>query len=393
MATTKPAVRRGANPDPKWTDWEKMTGEEYHKYRRSAVAYYYAEYKTADLLPDVYAWMKENKYSAEDIKYVKAAGSSGMTQCAIIARCLRTGMPDVNEKEVAHWDALEGTMGPLKPVTAFLKEKIEEAKAYGATVKEEVKVEEVKSIVPVPSIQDRLRETAGKMTEPIEEAFDRFVVDVDGFDMKSFKVINLLKAQETKGAHARVIASFYQRNFDEIVEAMGGKDEQLNEGYSHYTKKQLKKIHDFYKEILDACEMLQQEGKVNRKPRAKKSVPKDKLVAKMKYLKTNEQLKLVSINPTDIIGAKELWVFNIKTRKIGKYVSTAYTELSIKGTSIINFSENESVQKTLRKPEDQLKEFKAAGKVALRKFMEDIKAVDIKLNGRINEDTILLKVA
>lgn len=113
----------------------------------------------------------------------------------------------------------------------------------------------------------------------------------------------------------------------------------------------------------------------------------------MKYLKTNEQLKLVSINPTDIIGAKELWVYNIKTRKIGKYVSTAYTELSIKGTSIINFAESESVQKTLRKPEDQLKEFKAAGKVALRKFMEDIKAVDIKLNGRINEDTILLKVA
>jgi hypothetical protein len=51
---------------------------------------------------------------------------------------------DLNEKEVAHWEALDGTMGPLKPVTAFLKEKIEEARAYGATVKEEIKVTNTK---------------------------------------------------------------------------------------------------------------------------------------------------------------------------------------------------------------------------------------------------------
>jgi hypothetical protein len=101
---------------------------------------------------------------------------------------------------------------------------------------------------------------------------------------------------------------------------------------------------------------------------------------------------LVSINPTEIIGAKELWVYNIKSRKVGKYVANEYLELGVKGTSITGFNSNLSVQKTLRKPEEQLKEFKAAGKVQLRKFLEDIKAVDIKLNGRINEDVVLLKV-
>jgi hypothetical protein len=73
-------------------------------------------------------------------------------------------------------------------------------------------------------------------------------------------------------------------------------------------------------------------------------------------------------------------------------VAAEYLELSVKGTSIIGFNENLSVQKTLRKPEEQLKEFKAAGKVQLRKFLDDIKAVDIKLNGRINEEVVLLKV-
>jgi hypothetical protein len=73
-------------------------------------------------------------------------------------------------------------------------------------------------------------------------------------------------------------------------------------------------------------------------------------------------------------------------------VAAEYLELSVKGTSIIGFNENLSVQKTLRKPEEQLKEFKAAGKVQLRKFLDDIKAVDIKLNGRINEEVVLLRV-
>jgi hypothetical protein len=167
----------------------------------------------------------------------------------------------------------------------------------------------------------------------------------------------------------------------------------LKEGYSHLSKAQVKKITQFYNEILSACDMLAAEAKVNRAPRKVKTKPAEKIVAKLKFAKTHEPLKLVSISPTDIVGAKELWVFNTKTRKIGRYVATEYSDLSVKGTSIVNFDEAKSVQKTLRKPEEQLKEFKAAGKVQLRKFLDDIKAVDIKLNGRINEETVLLKIS
>ena len=51
-----------------------------------------------------------------------------------------------------------------------------------------------------------------------------------------------------------------------------------------------------------------------------------------------------------------------------------------------------SVCKTLRKPEEKLKEFAKASKVQLRKFMDEIKATETKLNGRINADTMLLRV-
>ncbi|MGA1691745.1 MAG: protein translocase subunit SecD, partial [Sedimenticolaceae bacterium] len=52
---------------------------------------------------------------------------------------------------------------------------------------------------------------------------------------------------------------------------------------------------------------------------------------------------------------KELWIFNTKTRKLVKYVAAEYQELGVKGTSITGFDANTSVQKTLRKPEEQLK--------------------------------------
>jgi hypothetical protein len=202
-----------------------------------------------------------------------------------------------------------------------------------------------------------------------------------------------LRGKQAKAAHARVIKDFYVRQHDELVEASQGKCEQLKEAYSHLSKANMKKITVFYSEILSACDMLAQEAKVNRAPRKSKAKPVEKIIAKLKFMKQDDKLKVVSINPTDIVGAKELWIFNAKTRKLGKYVAKEFSELSVKGTSIINFDEHLSVQKTLRKPEEQLKEFKAAGKVALRKFLDEIKAVDIKLNGRINEDTILLKVS
>jgi hypothetical protein len=258
---------------------------------------------------------------------------------------------------------------------------------------DDVIVVDDKPVAVQPTIQERLRDAAARMTDEIEDALESFATDPEAFDPKAFKLLNLLRGKQAKAAHARVIKEFYIRQHDELVEAAQGKCEQLKEGYSHLSKANLKKITLFYSEILSACDMLAQEAKVNRAPRKTKAKPVEKIIAKLKFLKQDDKLKVVSINPTDIVGAKELWIFNTKTRKLGKYVATEFAELTVKGTSIVNFDEAKSVQKTLRKPEEQLKEFKAAGKVQLRKFLEDIKAVDIKLNGRINEDTILLKIS
>ena len=391
MATTKAKIAMRENskkdPSPNWAGHEEWDTNKFLKHFYVAMEWYRLESSAKDLKPKVINWMAANEYTKTEIAEFKKTKDNRcpLTVGAIAANLLR-GMPAVRED----WNKGRSTETWLRNAISKI---VEEGKDDADEAEAAALVDAGKPIVAVPTIQERVREASFKMTEELETALEAFATDPDSFEPKAFKVLNLLKGKEAKAAHARIIKSFYERQYNELVEAAGTKDEQLKEAYSHLSKANLKKITTFYNEILTACDMLMQEAKINRAPRKTKTVSRDKLVAKLKYAKANEPLKLVSINPVDIIGSKELWVFNTKSRKLGKYIASEFNDLGVKGTTITGFDEFKSVQKTLRKPEDQLKEFKAAGKVQLRKFLDDIKAVDIKLNGRISEEVILLKAA
>ncbi len=378
------AIRQNKNKDlsPRWDGADEWTGEQFSKNFRVAMEYYRLEFSSKDLKPKIVEWMKTQGWHPDSItEFKKTKDNRCSGTMGGLAACFLRGMPEV------HAGFNEG-----RDSAKWLEEQINKVIAEGKDDTESEEITEKKETAPVVSIQDRVREATFNMTEEIEEAIESFSADPESFDPKQFKILNLLKGKQAKAAHARIIRDFYKRQYEEYLEVAEGKCDQLKEAYSHISKTQLKKITAFYHDIVGACEMLMQEAKVNKKPRAKKAVPAEKIVAKLKYMKSEQTLKLVSINPADIIGTKELWIYNTKTRKLGKYVAGEFSELGVKGTTITGYDEIKSVQKTLRKPDEQLKSFKDAGKVALRKFLEDIKAVDIKLNGRINEDTILLKV-
>ena len=366
---------------PRWDGADEWSGEQFNRHFYNAMEYYRLEFSAKDLKPKVIEWMKTQGWDAESIKEFKQTKDNRCSgTMGGLAACFLRGMPEI------HAEFNEG-----RDSAKWLEENINRVIKEGKDDYEAEDPAEEKPAVPVVTIQERVKESSLSMTEELEDALESFNKDPEAFDPKAFKVLNLLKGKQAKAAHARIIRDFYDRDYQELQEALEGKCDQLKEAYGHLTKAQLKKIIMFYGEIVSACDMLMQEAKVNRKPRAKKAKPVEKIVEKLKYMKQDTALKLVSINPADIVGAKELWVYNTKSRKLGKYVAAEYQDLGVKGTSITGFDEAKSLQKTLRKPEEQLKEFKAAGKVALRKFLEDIKAVDIKLNGRINEETVLLK--
>ena len=417
-----PRLQRGAKlKEPSWEDLEKMTGEDVHKHRRNTHAWYYEHFKPADLYAYVPKWMEDNDYSKEEVAAVKGAPGRALSITAsIVARMDMMGAPRVHKGEAEHWESLKGTSGELKSSMDFLQKRIEEAIEEGRKhllEKSEIaKVEEKKSNLPVITIQDRIQMQAHSACEQVDLWLDQYVENpetwkLEGLDVKS----HFLKNKVTQ-AHARKIKDIYKPELDEIVEwhnmptpaKLKKMDEhtadmweQLKEGYAHRNKKYMATWLKALEKVMQACDMIIESAKATRRPRKAKVYSAEKLVQKMKFKKQDDKYSLVSINPADIIYANELWVFNTKTRKIGKYVAKdpdpqrmqrPGSGLQVKGTTIIGYHEDESIQKTLRKPEEQLKEFKSAGKVALRKYLDDIKTTDTKLNGRINAEIILLKV-
>jgi hypothetical protein len=416
-ARLAPTVRQGSKvKGPSFEGWETWPGEQYHRAVRSARDFYYDNYKPADLLPEVLAWMKENAYKADDIKSVKASGVN--ITVSIYCKLLRSGMPDYNKTHDEFWQSLDGTTGSIKPVTDYIKSSIETAITNGKKIViQEAKDEKVKANTYVPTIQERITEQAQKAAEDINDWLEGFIEDRKNFNPKGFDFKAHFNKMGVTQAHARKLVGFYQNELAEFralqnlptaaqLKKMDEREadyaEQLKEAYSHLAKKDVSNYIAALETLVDACTLIVDASKATRKPRTAKPKSADKLVAKLKYMKVDQKYSLASINPTDIVGASELWVFNVKTRKLGKYVannidptgqSRAGSGLTVKGTTIEGFDPAKSVQKTLRKPEEQLKAFKAAGKVVLRKFLEDINTTDTTMNGRINIDTVLLKIA
>jgi hypothetical protein len=241
---------------------------------------------------------------------------------------------------------------------------------------------------PVISIQDRIREKSNECIGEIESQIDEMILSGFTSNVNSFGVMTTL---EIKGAHTRHIVDHFKTKRIEFDEVLNTNDKELKEGYSNFNKTQLKKMIGVYDQIILDCSKISDTAIKSRKPRKKKSKTPEQLVAKMNFMPTFVELGLKSIKSTDVIGAMSLWVYNTKTRKLGVYHAEDAGGLSVKGSSVINFTESKSVQKRLRKPEVAIPDVLTGGKVALRSLLDNVRAVESKLSGRINADTILLK--
>jgi hypothetical protein len=188
------------------------------------------------------------------------------------------------------------------------------------------------------------------------------------------------------------IAEVWKCKLAEFEEVVEGRDADLVEGYNHLSKNQIKQCIKFIEQVIADCGNYVQIKKVERKPRAKKAPSPEKLSAKFKYLKDFAELKLTSIASSQLVGASEAWLYDSKKRKlIHVMADTHMGTFSIKGSAIVGFDTVQTVQKTLRKPAEQLKELLVGGKPAARKVFKDIKSTETKFNGRGNENLIILK--
>jgi len=371
---------------PKWDGADEWDAEQFTRHFRYSMEWYRLESSVKELKPKLVEWMHDNGYDRVDINAIRKTKDKYFNGTMVgVAACLVKGMP-----------AIHAGFNQGRDTEVWLRKEIEKVLEAGADDLDDdedaPKVE--KPVVYVPNIQERLRESAGSMSEELDTAIDAWIMDPEAFDPKAFKIVNLLRGKGAKAAHARYIKGFFARNYQELLELAGGNaDEQLKEAYKHNSRKNVKKLIEFYEMIMAACEQIAAEAKVMKKPRAKKVKPAEQIVAKLKFCVKDDKLGIVSVPPASIIGAQGVAVFNVKTRKIGYYISKTSAGLGVKGTSLTDFSEK-SFQKTMRKPPEQLKEFKEQNtqKRFETWFAKSVKTTETVLNGRFNEDTIILKV-
>lgn len=276
----------------------------------------------------------------------------------------------------------------LEFIKTKLKELRELSAAGGLTTSSLKGDPKVKADKPVVSIQDRIAENASKHIGEINGMIDEFILNDVELDVASY-----LKGNEISSAVSKLIPPAFLRTIAELKEAIKGEDKQLVEGYSHLKKIKLKKLLKSYESIADACSQQVVSAKAVRKPtvRVVKEKPASVIANKVKFLREFPELGLKSIMPVNIVGASEAWIYNTKYKKIQVYRAFGSSKLSVKGTTIINYEVATSDAKTIRKPEN-LKLYVA---MARKTIAAEYKALTTKVaavNGRINEDSIILKV-
>ena len=327
-----------------------------------ALSWYHAQATLSEAREYIETYLKNTGRTADLKKFKSVPDNWVPTTAAWIARMINRGIKVFENSQ------------------EYLERKlIETLEKHASNNTQEIKVEKVNVI----SIQDRIRDKASDIIGDVEEMIDK---------NETFSLYDWLKANEIPATYAPRIAAYYAPVLGELIEASEGLDPQLKEGYKHFNKKQLEQRIMFFNTLIEDAERYSDTTKKARVPRKPRTVSVEKKLKNFKYQKEDNNYKIASINPEKIIGCQELWTFNTKYKTLTVFRALDRGGLQVKGTSIINYDEKNSVTKrTGRKPEVFVDKVLNGGKVVLRKLTDELKN-DAPLAYRINENTILLKV-
>jgi len=164
------------------------------------------------------------------------------------------------------------------------------------------------------------------------------------------------------------------------------------EGYAHLKRPELNRRVKACKEMLADLDRLRSAAKATRATRVKQPKAADKQVARVQYKKEDTEFKLVSIPPIKLVGGTRLFVFNTKTRAITEYLTQDVKGFEISGTSIKNFDKVNSKTTRLRKPNEFLPIVQSKTPNQIANAWSGLTTKTTVPNGRLNKDTILLRV-
>ena len=383
---TPRAIRRGANANiiaeeghigRETVNFDDLSPEEFKSKVVETMRHYGYFYDTKEGNKWASAWVKKN-YSKDDYASFRAAElwRTSMTVCSL-CKMMENGA--VFDEDRMTW-IRQHIDASIKAGKAKQAEKVDD---------DDIPVARKKS--PAEILKEKTSEYIGE----IEGLIDTF--DTDEFD-KEYSLFSDLRKNDVAYNTAKAIVDHYSPLLEELTELLGPKKrnddmyDQLVEGYSHLTKAKQKAYHKFIQSLIDDATSYMATKKAKRKTRTPKPKSTAQQVSKLKYLKESNEYKIASVDPQSIVGASIVYLFNVKTRALTRLESTATVGMGVKGTTLINFDDDKCEKKKLRKPEDFLANVAKTTKAKTNKEWNALTTKPTGSNGRVNADTIVLKV-
>jgi len=356
-------------PEPIGADWFEKDGNSINSY----FSWYNYFYDRNKVNQTIVAYAKEHGYkNATKFKKLYVPGT-----IAAMIRGLETGMVFPDHKDYPG----EGTAGHQKHIHKELRAYNKKAIA--------MKIEDIDTGLVVKKRKTVQENIEAKVVELLGEV--DYAIDV--WDCEKFDMYKYLSENKVSSAVALKIPPQYKEMIDEMKEAIEGKDEQLKEAYNFMNKSEKKGFLNFVNKIVLDTERYAENNKPIRKPRKAKAISAVNQVKDLNFLDQDVEHQVKSIDPSKVIGAKQLWLFNNKTNEIIKYDQIDRGGLAVKGTTIKNFDEKSSGSKKLGvKTEDVIDRVLEGGTITLNKVMSEINSKVSKVTGRINNNMIILKV-
>lgn len=287
-----------------------------------------------------------------------------------------------------HWQAL-GHEFPIKWDGA------KKVQSYIDRIKsralDNVKEDDAAPVVTRRSPMELVKEKNSEFISEIEVTIDMFGTKVFN-DWDNYSVYNEMIKANLSAIGGKAVIDFYTPLKEELEELVEKKTPDLVEGYSHMSKPQQKKYLKLISSIIDDANRYYASKKATRKPSKPRVKSADKQVAKLNFAPESSEFKITSINPSNIIGARRLYTFNVKYRIITEYVCERSNGFEVRGSTVYGIDAAASRAVKLRKPEESLTAFLTKTPTAINKFWSTLttKTID-DVNGRINKDTIILR--
>lgn len=343
----------------------------------TAKYYFHNEVDKKDYSSCIKTYIKGN-YDRGDVKAIESNPEYKFTMYshyACIAFWLNSGLEKT--EEVVYWEAsLKKHLGELlEKGRDILTEKLLAAKDSDKVI----------SLTPQQRLANKIGNT---IMQDLMDLEDSWIEGEDG----DIDLYSLFKKHGLAGSSVSPVRSIVENWLLDYEDAYLKRCDQAVEGYSHLTKTKLKKRVNLCKEMLNDLDRIKSAARANRAVKAKQPRAADKQISRIKYKKEDSDFKLVSIPPVKIIGSIRLYAFNTKTRTLHEYVTESPNGFEVKGTTIQNFDKVSSRSVKLRKPDEVLPIILNKSSTQIRKEWDKLKTKVYIPNGRINNDTILLRV-